>query len=265
MRSAGDLQVSLVGLAAGWSGANYDGLKLKTFPLTPRLLFGPHWELTDLEAEDATGNPGVGRDPFGAGKGLRWNPITRPVSAEFRLCTNETAWKLHATFLRTAYSQFASNETRTIPALALPAPGTARILNLSNTWQGVTVRFCAIGGPGRITYSNGIPLSIGPFTGGRGGGGGGRTTDGVTWSENTMSSDKPQLMLHISGLNEEWQFHPVARISGSIYPCHPAAGKGYNIIPLDVPEGSDVVDLTFVIQKPRLLDFSVRPQAPTGQ
>lgn len=265
MRSAEDLQASLVGLTNRWRGASYDGLKLRRFSLTPEILTTADWELSDLEVEDATGNRGPGIGPFSGGSPRmpHWVRNKRPVSAEFRLCTNETAWKLHATFCRTAEAQFTPNETWTVPHLAIPAAATARVLSGSNAWQGVTVSLCAVAGPGRISYSNGVPVSAAEFTGGGGGGGGNRMAGGVLVSDMWVSTDKPQVMVHISGLTERSRFQCLAKCGGATYVC-PEAGNAnnYKLLQLNVPDGTDWVDLTFVIQQPRLIDFFIRPQAP---
>ena len=85
------------------------------------------------------------------------------MSAQFELCTNETAWKLTAILRRTPEAKFASNEVWTIPNLQIPGPGKLRNLSISNRWQGVTVQLCAIAGAAEVTYSNGIPVLVSEF------------------------------------------------------------------------------------------------------
>lgn len=267
--SAGDLTTTLVGLSNRWTVDDHDGLALKSYFLTPQLQVANEWELNALGVEDATGNRGT------AGSSLALEYWERPppwriskdlVSAEFRLCTNETAWKLHATFLRSRHAMFASNETWTIPNLEIPAPGTARILSLSNSWQGVTVSLCAVAGPGNITYSNGVPMSVAAFSGGQHGSGGNRIVGGVEATEMSITTEKPQVMLHLSGFNERSRFMAQARSGGATYVCSETwTGNDYKLLLLDVPPETKTVDLTFVLQHPRVIDFFIRPQVPTGQ
>lgn len=183
-----DLAASLVRLENRWSGSRHDGFELKRLSLTPefQLMEGgqatAEWELDDLEVEDATGNRSTADDPHDRVmrriRRISGRRDRDPVSAQFKFCTNETAWKLHATFFRTPQARFSSNETWTIPNLEVPAPGTAKILQGSNTWQGVAVRLCFAAGPGSVTYSNGVPVSTALSSGRRGGGGGGRMSAG---------------------------------------------------------------------------------------
>ena len=262
---AGDLTASLVSLSNRWTVDRHDGLELKRFSLAPEFQLATDWELSDLEVEDATGNRGTAEPfyPFRFHRQMHWVRDRELLSARFKLCTNETAWKLHATFFRTPEGRFSSNETWTIPDLKLPAPGSAKILQGSNTWQGVTVRLCFVAGPGSVTYSNGVPVSAALSSGGHSMSGGGRMSGGILIAEGSVDTDKPQVMIHLTGLNQESRFQGFARTGGSTYRCSDSQNNDYRLLQLPVPQGTDSVDLTFVIQRPRVIDFLVRPALPT--
>lgn len=81
-------------------------------------------------------------------------------------------------------------------------------------------------------------------------------------AEGWVDTDKPQVMIHITGLEQESRFQAFARTGGSTYPCSASQNNDYRLLQLPVPPGTDSVDLTFVIQKPRVIDFLVRPELP---
>jgi hypothetical protein len=139
----------------------------------------------------------------------------------------------------------------------------ARIVGLSNTWQGVTVRVCAAAGAGDITYSNGIPVSAAPWSGRHYGSGSGRMVGGLPVSDVSIGTDKPGVMLEIAGLPREVRFLALAQIGDATSVCpEPSNSDRYKLLTLLVPEGIASVDLLLVIQQPQRLDFVVRPELP---
>lgn len=181
-----------------------------------------------------------------------------PASEDFWLYTNESAWKLKAPFARRQEAPFASNEVWFVPHLEIPAPGTARTLQFSNSRQGVLMRLCAISGPeSRVTYSNGVLVRVSKSTRGPAG------DDERTMFEMTADAPSVQLVLQIVGLTEELLFHAVARQNGRDSRCRVARSNGnYRLLFLDAPEESGWVDITFVIQRRRTINFLVRPPLP---
>src|SRR4051794_7783233 len=86
-----------------------------------------YFNTLSLEIEDATGNQGTAGDLRAVQRldlrRFRRNVGEEPLSVEFRLCTNESAWKLHATFFQSPEAQFSPKEVWRIPNLKIPAAG----------------------------------------------------------------------------------------------------------------------------------------------
>ena len=135
---------------------------------------------------------------------LSWvNSRSAIRSVQFRLCTNESAWKLKATFFPHSAGPLRFERDLGPPSACHPRRRHRAHLTGSNTWQGVTVNLCAIAGPGDITYSNGVPVRVAPWSGGRSGSSSGRVIGGAQVSDVSVATDKSQFMIRVAGLREE--------------------------------------------------------------
>lgn len=280
---AGDLTATLLSLSNRWA-KSWDSAEAKSFSLTPHLRLGKgdspvaDWELAGSSVEDATGNRSGTWDPFGfprpfmrasstLGRAFAGGTRSRSDTPPFVFCTNESAWKLNASFFRTAQAQFASNETWILTNLTIPTNGTAKTFNLSNTWQGVAAKICALTGPGIFTFSNGVPVSAAPsvagrFTGGSGGSSS-RSVGGTTMSEMRWDSGQPKILVQVTGLDADLRFDCLARQAGVTSACQFSGGSNeYLAMNLDVADPASPLDLIFVVQRPRVMEFLVRPPPP---
>jgi hypothetical protein len=204
------------------------------------------WENTRVTVFDATGNPAGGGE---------------------RLCTNETAVKLQAEFFRRDHARFASNEIWTIPNVPIPPPGKVHVMNLSNTLQGVSLKLWTIGGPCSVTYSNGVPGQVQPTSANRGAGsysmspskpGFGRSRVNVI----SLNMGSPNLVLSVTGLKEGLRFsvQPISdRDREALYSGLNESVEGQRLYVLDVPRDAKTVDLKFIVQERRVVEFLVPP------
>lgn len=268
VRPLGASNVTLVNFDNVWGAVLFGNpFQQKQFTLTPEFRLPPEWELDDLKVEDATGNssaptwaPTYGPSP----RPFRHRRPWEPMSAQFGLCTNETAWKLTATLRRTMEVEFAPNEVWTIPNLQIPAPGTLRNLSVSNSWQGVTVRLCAIAGPAEVTYSNGFPVLVSEYKPRT------RTMPSSRLPPRAppvsrlipVASDKPQLLIHVSGLDGSVRLQAMAKTPNGDGPCGQRMRSGkYFVIELTPAQGASSADLTLIAQHPQTVEFFIAPKA----
>jgi hypothetical protein len=285
---SGDLTVSLVSFSNQMVSPRYNPFRLKVLRPTPQFQFGTEeppaagWKLDDLKVEDATGNrqpiqswfgppsqpwasPSQARPWIGSPRKIYRNYV--PLSDEFQLCTRESAWRLRASFSRTPQAPIASNEVWTVPHLLVPPPGTTQILNISNICQGVTIRLCAVGGPGNLTYSNGIPVRVAAsnrFPAPETVGGSSPRVAGRSFSMLMVDTAKVQLTLHLSGFTEGFNFHAFAQHEDARYDCSAReTSGGHQVLLLDLPKETPWVDVNFVVQRRHSIDFLVRPPLPT--
>jgi hypothetical protein len=266
-RPLGASNITLVNFDNVWGALPFgSAFQQKVFTLTPEFRMPAEWELDDLNVEDATGNssalawaPKYGPSP----RMFRHRRPWEPVSAQFELCTNESAWKLTATLRRNTEAKFDSNEVWTIPNLQIPRPGKLRNLSVSNSWQGITVRLCAIAGPAEVTYSNGIPVLVSEFKP--------RTQ---SMSSNRMpgvppvtrlipvASDKPQLLMHVSGLDGSVRLQTTARTPNGDEPCGQRMRSGdYFVIDLTPVQDASSADLSLIAQHAQTVEFLIAPKA----
>ncbi len=263
-RSKGDLTVELAGCSNRWVSSDVDNLPIKFFSLAPVFRIPPGWELSHFDIEDATGNRGAASVYEVMERRMRllqgWLPTPPPKL--FQLCTGESAWQLRAAFFRTAEGPFATNEIWSIPNFQIPRPGVARVLTGSRTWQRATVRLCAVSGAGSFAYSNGVPVnaSAGMASGGSSSG---RIVGGKMVSDINEVAPNPQIMLQVSRPDEEYRLEAISRVNGRNYRSRPASSSNdYQLHELQIPAGTESVDLMLVIQEPRWIEFMVRPELP---
>ncbi len=267
IRPLGTSNVTLVNFDNVWGTSPFaNPFPERQFTLTPKFQLPPEWELDDIKVEDATGNssapawaPNYGPSPSMFRRRRPWEPMF----AQFELCTNESAWKLIASLRRTTDAKFAPNEVWTIRDLQIPAAGKLRNLSVSNSWQGVTVRLCAIAGPAEVTYSNGVPVLVSQVK---------------PKSERILAnrfpgaasvpflipvrSEKPQLLIQVSGLDGSVRLQTTARTPNGNEPCGQRMRSGdYFVIELTPAQDAPSVDLSFIAQRPQTVTFFIPPRA----
>lgn len=99
------------------------------------------WQALDMELYDSSGN-------FAS----KMNPES------LFLCPYEPAWKLHVRFYGSDASVSASNIVWTIPKIKVPASGEFVALDVRRTVLYDQVDVLALAGPGKVTYSNEVPI-----------------------------------------------------------------------------------------------------------
>jgi hypothetical protein len=267
-RPLGASNITFVNFDNVWGAIPFGNpFQQKQFTLTPEFRLPPDWELDELMVEDATGNSSAPAwaPKYGPPRRMfRHRPPWESMSAQFGLCTNETAWKLTAILRRTAEAKFAPNEVWTIPNLQIPSPGKLRNLSVSNSWQGVTVRLCAIAGPAEVTYSNGIPVLVSeskpraqtmPST---------RPLPSMppVPLSHPVGSDKPQLLMHVTGLDGSVRLQVTAKTPNGDEPCGQRMRSGdYFVIELTPTQDASSVDLSLIAQHPQTVEFFIAPKA----
>ena len=78
------------------------------------------------------------------------------------LCPHVAMWKYRVQFFGDEDSRAASNAVWVLRGVAVPGDGKFMRLNATNLLQGVPILIGALGGPGKFTYSNNVPLSADP-------------------------------------------------------------------------------------------------------
>ena len=265
-RLLGGSNVTLVSFDNFWGTARFVEPDRKQFTLTPEFQVPAAWELGAVDIADATGNcsapdwpPRFGPSPR---QGVR-RPPWEALSAQFGLCTNEQAWKLTAAFYRKPDAVFSAKETWSIAALPLPAPGVLRPLGISSKCAGVSVRLCAIAGPGEVSYSNGVPVGIVPYSA--------RTIPTAPGPPGPrgpgsrlipVASDKPQLLIETSGLEHDRRCDVLVGTSHGVAVCLPRMwSNNYRVLILDADPDASAVDLRVVVQQPQVVQFYIQPKA----
>jgi hypothetical protein len=265
-RPLGASNITLVNFDNVWGADPFGNpFQQKQFTLTPEFRLPSEWELDDIKVEDATGNSSAPAWAPKYGPPPRMFRHSRPwetMSAQFELCTNETAWKLTAILRRTTEAKFAPNEVWTIPKLQIPGPGKLRNLSVSNSWQGVTVWLCAIAGPAEVTYSNGIPVLVSEFKS--------RTQTMLNRPPGVapvpfvvpVSSDKPQLLIRVSGLDGSVRLQTTAKTPNGDEPCGQRMRSGdYFVMELTPAQDASSVNLSLIAQHPQTVEFLIPPKA----
>lgn len=201
-----------------------------------------------------------------AGETRLTDPTGNESSSSFySLCGAEAAWNVRTYFHRTTDSRFASDELWRLSDIQFPDPGSATLLQRSNQIQGVGIEIRALGGAGRVIYSNGIPLKATAPT---------RQSGGVSFSISSRysggrsicdidaTSDTVQTIVEVTGLKPEqrldlWASAPDGR---RIFTQNAVSG---NLI-LFIARGDPLpasVDLCVAVQNKVCVDFPIAPPA----
>ncbi len=247
-RPMGDATVTLVSFNNHSEVRQDEGLQFEALAPVPnfQIAQGGHrtddWHLKLMRLLDATGNS-VSSEPPG-------------------LCTHESAWRLHAEFLRRPQAAFAAEEVWAIPRLAIPEPGTVKRLFLSNTVQGVRLALCAIAGPGRVKYSNGVPVQVTPSTG-RGGG----STQSISSSRNglveiTFESNEPHLLVHLDHADPAWKVSLLGQDDTGKEMTASLTTIPHAVLRLAVATNAATLTLKLMVHQTRAVEFLVVPPPP---
>ncbi len=74
------------------------------------------------------------------------------------LCPHEPVWKLTAGVIRKARAEFPPQNVWRLPSLKLPAAGQCSALSFKTNLHGARLSILGIAGPGKVVYSNGVPV-----------------------------------------------------------------------------------------------------------
>ena len=149
-----------------------------------------------------------------------------------RLCTNDSAWKIEATFFRKSRAEFRADEIWVITNVPIPKPGEIIALKRTNTLQGCHV-------------------AVGSLKGGTGEG---TPPDPLTLSLSARYWNKAVRILVRARDEADWQLTARAREEAQIGWVH--WNQDFNIYPLG---GSKTMDIEILVQKPVTLEFFVDP------
>jgi hypothetical protein len=185
---------------------------------------------------------------------------------EHALCTNESAWKAEATFIRLARAAFAPEETWPITNVVFPAAGTLRPLALTNRVQGVAVQGIGVAGAGEYSFTNGVFVAGVPVER--------DTSYGVNTSTTTsggmsvltlkMRAAAPLVLLAVQGQEPDQRVQ--VRTRDAKGRLHEATGtlnsgtmRGFHFASL---AGNAPCDVEILVQRVRTVAFLVAPPRP---
>lgn len=256
-KSDGDLGVTLKSVTGG-KGERYVGsAKAETIRLNPDFEVtqdgqpAAEWSRRNVTVFDALGNSGGTWDSH--------------------FCPREPAWRLQVRVFRDLTARFDPSEFWSVSGVGVPAADNAQPLNQTQSVQGATVQLLAAGGPGTVTHSlltttyNGswgysgsvygpaknVPLSI--DTKGQGSAGG--TTK--------VQCELPHVVARVTGITED-HYSPDLRVADDqgrevkAYGPTNHADNTYFWF-LEPASGAKTLDLTFIVQKGRKVEFLVKP------
>lgn len=244
------------------------------------------WKALDAELWDSSGN---------------FAPKIWPDAAATRLVSlDEPAWKLRVKFYGVGNTAAASNFVWTIAKVKVPAAGEyveldeKRRVGLGQVLGQVDL--LALAGPGKVIYSNGVPIKATSELPERDGlypvtaessstsfNSGGRSwATGASYTLRTVRLRTPHIAMYAMGLtNDErlticatddqgrsfyarnWapRYGAAERKAGEINYLQKEFGTGPSFYQLDLPEGCKMVDLTLCIHYPVVEDFVFKPPA----
>jgi len=185
-------------------------------------------------------------------KSVRLMDATGNQSATF-LCTNEPAWKVSANFYRTPAALFSESEIWRVPKVRVPAEGEGLSLQRTGAIGSVQISLVAFAGAGKFETSNGVFIASSPDA----------KEESVGTSGDIMhvSAKGPFLLLQVAGLANEERL----LIRGRDETGNVAAAQNYSrsgamhVSRFDKPIEASVVDLEFIVNKPRHAEFIVKP------
>lgn len=255
----GDLEVTLKSVVARPNTYHVDRRAVQTTQLEPKMEIrrdgkpAPEWNNFSFDISDALGNqPGI------------WNCNLSP---------HESAWKLDVTVWRSVPDPklppasppvFDPSEQWTLSGLPVPEANKAQLVSKSNTIQGTPLEVVAVGGGGKLSYTDTAPAGSGGSSSSSGGVGdksyhiesrsdrGTRTT--------TVDCPLPHLMARITGLSHEYRLDlRVTDDQNRNVPFNMGHGNDPAIYFLEIPEGAQSLSATFTVHKGRKAEFLIAP------
>jgi tetratricopeptide (TPR) repeat protein len=259
-KTAGDLSVTLKTLT-GSKGDRYVGSnnKAETIRLNADLdvtLDGERateWTRRNVSVFDALGN-----------LGSTW---------DCHFCPREQAWKVQVRVFRDATAKFDPSEQWTVPAVPVPAANKAEPLSGTQSVQGVNVELVAAGGSGSVTHTNVTTNYSGSW--GSSGSVNGPTknyplelnTQGQRGAGATtkVQCELPHVVARFKGITED-HYTPDLRVADDQRREVKAHGPTSHADDsyfwfLEPPPDAKTLDLTFIVQKGRKVEFVVAPPA----
>ena len=211
----------------------------------------PQWSRTNVKILDAIGNVGS-----------LW---------DCRLCPGEAAWKVQVRVFRSENAQFLPSELWTVPNVAAPITDKSTRLGEAQTLQGLTLELIGIGGAGTVTHY-GLTQKTSGSWGMSGNIGAGATqfpfsletkSEKGAGSTTTVKCNLPHIVARVKGLTED-HYTPdlqVADDQGRVVPAYGLQRHAEEIQFwfLMVPDDAKSLDLTFIVQKGRKVEFLVKP------
>ena len=222
------------------------------------------WDAVDFELWDSSGN--FATKQSGHADSLFLSP-------------KEAAWKLVVKFCGSEHSTSATNTAFALSPVVVPAAGQYLALGTNIYLQGISISVGAIGGPGRVFYTqNGLPLSASMEEDAT-------NESWGSWPGNnyTFQSSHPHLAVNFGGL-AEYQWLTVRAVddqgretyarettqSGNLNGSGAQAshyftknyGMSLRFLPLDLAPDAKTVSLTFCLHTPRVAEFIFKPPQP---
>jgi hypothetical protein len=179
-------------------------------------------------------------------------------SGAVALCLHEPVWNLKARVLKKPGAQFAPENVWSMPALKLPGPGQLSPLSFSTTVQGAKLSILGIAGPGKVVYSNGVPVEA------KVGANSGRGSIAVRGSRIELECERHHLALDCVGLGGDQRLDlrcrqlpgdkagPDIRMTMSAGTCQ--------FYPIEVNPGTQAILVEAIVQSGHRVTFAVKPQ-----
>ena len=228
----------------------------RAFRVEPQFRMSEHgkptreWQVENLFLEDITGNS------------------TELTEGRYGLCRFESALKLRVELTRSVRAQFGPAELWTITNVPMAAPGAYLALGQTNTVQGVSLDLVAAFGRGGLTNVSSLLVKLGaPERGQRrvSVAEGGTTISltvpdqpGVAFVERWTSSGQ---RLGLRATSADGSDLPITRAgtAGLI------RGGMLTFCTVNARPGVETFDLSFIVQRPRQVEFLVKPPAPPAR
>lgn len=177
-------------------------------------------------------------------------------SSHIALCPFEPVWKLKARVFKTIESQFPPENLWVLPPFKLPGPGQCSPLSFTTNLQGVSLTFMGIAGPGKVIFSNGVPVQAKAAV---------RRGSGISvYSDRIeVESEQHHLALDCSGLGTDqcldlrYRQLPGTKPAGELrMTCSSGTRQFY---PLKVASNTEAIQVEAIVQSGHRVEFIVKP------
>jgi hypothetical protein len=249
-KKADDLEVTVTRVLVHRHETTTNGRRMLRSNFWPELRImrdgqsAPDWVAQQTEFEDVFGN-----------RSSQWDG---------RLSTHESAWKLKIVLWPTDKAPSDPAREWNVPALPLAAAGKADLVRQKNDVDGLGIEFIAVGGRGKVVYTDSAPAGSGNGSSSSGGSFGNAPYNVETRSAGgtattTIDCNRPHLLLRTTAVADRRLVVRVRDDQERNVPVHECYVSDQLIIFLEPPADAKTLGVTFVVQQPKRVEFFVKP------